>query len=204
MKKGFFLLVLFLLYPFSSFGEEFLIRRHSAQMPKNMAVDEESGGKEGARRIGTIREIVRKIEAQKGSAGIPLRKMPLDWPVSGYITSSFGPRKSPFTGKMRMHTGMDIGAPKGTKILAPADGIVIYSGWGNGYGQMVEIYHTRGMITRYAHMSERNVGIGEKIRKGTQIGKIGSTGRSTGPHLHYEILLSGVPTNPVRHITARN
>lgn len=179
----------------------FIIRRQADEFPKNMKLDEESGGDLFWKRNNEMKKIARQIEQMKGEPGVPLSRMPSIWPVEGYITSHFGPRNSPFTGKRRMHAGMDIGAPSGTPIIAPADGIVIFSGRGNGYGEMIEIYHARGMVTRYAHMSKRIAKSGWKVKRGEIIGLVGSTGRSTGPHLHYEVLLSGLPTNPLRHIS---
>jgi murein DD-endopeptidase MepM/ murein hydrolase activator NlpD len=121
---------------------------------------------------------------------------PSIWPVKGWVTSGFGYRNSPFTGKRQFHAGIDISTRTGTPIHAPADGVVSFSGRESGYGRMVVVNHGHGMMTRYGHLHKIKVKVGDKLERGTLIGTVGSSGRTTGPHLHYEVLLSGVPTNP--------
>jgi murein DD-endopeptidase MepM/ murein hydrolase activator NlpD len=125
---------------------------------------------------------------------------PSNWPVKGWITSGFGPRISPFTGKRQFHAGMDISTRTGTAIKAPADGVVSFSGWESGYGRLVAINHGHGIMTRYGHLHKIKVKVGDKLARGDVLGTVGATGRATGPHLHYEVLLSGVPTNPRNYI----
>ncbi len=123
------------------------------------------------------------------------------WPAtSTYITSSFSPsRKNPVTGQMRKHTGVDIGAGNGTPIKAANGGTVTLAGWNSGYGNCVIIDHGGGKATLYGHMSKILVSKGQSVSKGTEIGKVGSTGNSTGPHLHFEILINGSPVNPMNY-----
>ncbi|MBW2099991.1 MAG: M23 family metallopeptidase [Deltaproteobacteria bacterium] len=117
-------------------------------------------------------------------------------PTKGWISSRFGYRKCPFTGRRRFHSGLDIAARKGTPIVAPADGKVTYAGKKGLLGNLVVIDHGYGMITRYAHLYKALKKKGDIIKRGEIIGLVGSTGRSTGPHLHYEVRLNGIPLNP--------
>ncbi len=129
-----------------------------------------------------------------------LSSTPSIWPTRGWVTSSFGLRKSPFTGRKEKHKGWDIGARLGSTIRATADGVVRVSGRESGYGKMLEIDHGYGITTRYGHNSKNLVKVGDRIKRGDKIALVGSTGRSTGPHLHYEVRLSGVPVNPRNYI----
>ncbi|MGC4251902.1 MAG: M23 family metallopeptidase [Sphingobium sp.] len=113
------------------------------------------------------------------------------------LTSNFGVRSDPFNNHARMHKGIDIPGPVGTPIYATADGIVSRSGWASGYGNLVQISHGHGMETRYGHMSKLLVPANSYVRRGQVIGLMGSTGRSTGSHLHYEVRVDGQAVNPV-------
>ena len=115
---------------------------------------------------------------------------------SGMITSSYGYRRDPFTGGGAMHSGIDFKGPLGQPILAAAGGKVTHAGWKSGYGKAVEITHGNGLMTRYAHLSRIGVTAGQKIEQGQQLGAMGSTGRSTGTHLHFEVRLNGRAINP--------
>ncbi|MGH8206095.1 MAG: M23 family metallopeptidase [Steroidobacteraceae bacterium] len=120
----------------------------------------------------------------------------------GYISSGFGERVDPFTGKEGMHKGVDFAAPEGTPVLAVAAGVVTWAGPRDGYGNLVQINHGNGYATRYAHDQTLLVKVGEQVRRGQAIATVGSTGRSTGPHVHFEVLKNGVQINPmsfVRH-----
>jgi murein DD-endopeptidase MepM/ murein hydrolase activator NlpD len=117
-------------------------------------------------------------------------------PVQGRLTSGFGNRFHPILGYERFHAGLDLAAPAGTPIVAAADGRVVSAGWSGGYGQAVEIAHSGGLETRYGHMSRIAAYAGELIHRGAVIGYVGSTGLSTGPHLHFEVLKNGHPVNP--------
>ncbi|MBR0672600.1 M23 family metallopeptidase [Neoroseomonas soli] len=137
------------------------------------------------------------------SEGRSLRRTFLRTPLDGArVTSRFGMRSHPALGFNRMHQGIDFGAPTGTPIYAAADGVVVSAKREGGYGLMVRLRHASGVETRYAHMSRFGRGItsGRRVRQGDVIGAVGSTGLSTGPHLHYEVIASGRPVNPARHV----
>lgn len=119
-------------------------------------------------------------------------------PAYGEVTSSFGIRNDPFHGRSRMHSGMDMAAPVGTPVYATGDGIVRRARVAGGYGNLVEIEHGFEYQSRFAHMSRILVGEGQFVRRGTMIGLVGSTGRSTGPHLHYEVRIRGKAVDPSR------
>lgn len=121
-------------------------------------------------------------------------------PTTGWVTSRFGYRKSPFTGTRQFHAGLDIATRQGTPVIAPADGSVTFAGPKGLMGNMLTIQHGHGFITRYGHLSKILKKAGAKVKRGEVIAQVGNTGRSTGPHLHYEVLLSGVPVNPTRYI----
>jgi len=119
------------------------------------------------------------------------------WPVRGPITSPFGMRVDPVTGRYQLHSGIDIGADYGVPITASADGSVIYAGWYGGYGYAIIIDHGSGYSTLYAHCSAMYVGVNQPVRRGQVIGGVGATGWATGPHLHFEIRRNGVPLDPL-------
>ncbi len=121
---------------------------------------------------------------------------PTGWPTRGWITSSFGMRKSPFTGRPKMHEGLDIAARTGTAVIATADGIVSRAETAQGYGKLVVIDHGYGYKTFYAHNSKIHVKVGERVKRGQEIAAVGSTGSSTGSHVHYEVRLNNLPVNP--------
>ena len=125
--------------------------------------------------------------------------VPADKPVrTAAFTSSFGVRADPFKGSAAMHAGIDLAGPVGTPIYATADGVVSASGWNNGgYGNLVKIDHGRGIETRYGHLSVMAVSPGQQVKRGEMIGRMGSTGRSTGSHLHYEVRIDGRAVNPI-------
>jgi murein DD-endopeptidase MepM/ murein hydrolase activator NlpD len=134
-----------------------------------------------------------------------LRHVPLTTPVHGQgfeLTSDFGPRIDPFTHRVGFHPGVDFGGAWGATVQATAPGVVVFAGSRGGYGNMVEIDHGYGLRTRYAHLSSLLVGVGAKVRKGTPVGRLGSTGRSTGPHVHYEVWLANALRDPSRFIEA--
>jgi murein DD-endopeptidase MepM/ murein hydrolase activator NlpD len=118
------------------------------------------------------------------------------WPTAGRVTSEYGMREHPISGKFTLHTGIDIAAAAGTPIWAADSGIVSYAGMMGGYGNTVVIYHREGLSTLYAHMASVAVSHGDKVSKGQEIGSVGSTGNSTGPHLHFEVRVNGNPVKP--------
>ena len=140
--------------------------------------------------------LLDKLEGQRNL----LASTPAIRPADGWMTSRFGYRVSPFTGRKEFHKGLDIANRKGTAILAPANGFVSYAGKKGPMGNVLVIDHGHGMITRYAHLSEALKKQGEKVKRGDIIAQMGNSGRSTGPHLHYEVHLNGVPVNPATYI----
>ncbi len=130
-------------------------------------------------------------------------RLPLTRPIpSAPITSRFGMRLDPFLGTPAMHTGVDFRAPVGYPARATADGTVTMAGYNGGYGNMVEVDHGNGITTRYGHLSKIEVKVGQVVSKGTVLGRTGSTGRSTGPHLHYEVRVDGDAIDPMKYIKA--
>ena len=131
-------------------------------------------------------------------------KVPLGVPLQSRfrLTSGFGGRNDPINGSARMHEGQDLAGDYGTSIFATADGTVTYAGWEGGYGRLIKIRHIFGIETRYGHLSQIDVKVGQKISRGEKIGDMGNSGRSTGTHLHYEVRLSGKPVNPMTFIKA--
>jgi murein DD-endopeptidase MepM/ murein hydrolase activator NlpD len=126
---------------------------------------------------------------------------PSVWPVEGRLESGFGGRRNPFGGgSYEFHSGQDIDAPWGAPVIAGASGKVTFVGWQNGYGQLVVIDHGAGLTTRYGHLSAIAASVGQMIGRGEFLGRVGSTGRSTGPHLHYEVRINDQPVNPLQYL----
>ena len=129
-----------------------------------------------------------------------LQSTPSIWPTRGWVTSGFGYRESPFTGLRENHEGWDIGARSGSAVRATADGMITVAGRERGYGKLIEIDHGYGIVTRYGHNSKNLIKVGSKVKRGQIVALVGNTGRSTGPHLHYEVIVNGVPANPKNYI----
>jgi murein DD-endopeptidase MepM/ murein hydrolase activator NlpD len=129
-----------------------------------------------------------------------LKSTPSLMPAQGWITSYYGPRVNPVTGKLKMHEGLDIGSEIGKLIIAPADALVTFSGHKAGFGNFLELDHGYGIETVYAHADRLLVRKGERVKRGVQIAKVGNTGYSTGPHLHYEVRINGTPVDPMYYI----
>jgi murein DD-endopeptidase MepM/ murein hydrolase activator NlpD len=128
--------------------------------------------------------------------------LPLANPAPGHsVTSPFGVRTDPILGTAALHSGMDFRAPIGMAAKVTAAGVVTKAGWNGGYGRMVEVDHGNGFATRYGHLSEIDVAVGQKLAAGDVVGKTGSSGRSTGPHLHYEVRHNGEAIDPLRFLT---
>jgi murein DD-endopeptidase MepM/ murein hydrolase activator NlpD len=123
---------------------------------------------------------------------------PSIWPTYGWLSATFGERRDPFDGSDEFHTGLDISTEKGRAVFATAAGTVESAGWGGAYGNLVVIRHGFGMVTRYAHLSRFAVRAGDQVQRGEVIGYVGATGRATGAHLHYELLVNGQLTNPLK------
>ncbi|WP_024585383.1 M23 family metallopeptidase [Aliihoeflea sp. 2WW] len=163
-----------------------------------VAVDEDALFEE---RVRGLEEALGQLETLKASA----REYPIFNPAPGQaVSSSFGVRRDPFLRRPAMHAGIDFRAKSGTPVQSTGAGKVIRAGWAGGYGRLIEIDHGNGWSTRYAHLSRIDVKVGEKLATGDAIGAVGSTGRSTGPHLHYEIRRHGKATDPLRFLKAGN
>lgn len=151
---------------------------------------------ESEQRIKDFDKLFRYVTSQVSR----MNSTPKGWPVGGYISSPFGYRVHPFTFSYDFHSGVDIVNNPGSDISVTADGVVRYTGWALGYGLCVIVDHGFGYTTLYGHLSQVTVKVGDVIKKGSIIGKLGSTGTSTGPHLHYEVWEYGVPKNPIKYI----
>ena len=141
-------------------------------------------------------ELITFLEDQKSV----LASVPSIMPTKGWITSGFKRRRDPFTGRMTWHRGLDVSTNVGTPVVAPADGVVTYSGRKVDFGNIVTIDHGNGYKTRYGHNSKLLARRGQRVKRGQVIAFVGNTGRSTGPHLHYEVLRNGIPLNPADYI----
>jgi len=160
--------------------------------------------------FGVIKDLLGALESQLDSArsGIERRRelaaaTPSIWPVAGWLSSSFGRRTDPFNGTAAFHEGIDIAADRGQPVFATAEGEVVKAGYSGDYGNLVVIRHSFGLETRYGHLTRTNVKPGETVHRGDVVGFVGSTGRSTSPHLHYEVWLNSRLINPLRLLSAR-
>jgi murein DD-endopeptidase MepM/ murein hydrolase activator NlpD len=140
------------------------------------------------------------LERKFARQNLLLASTPSIEPVNGLITCGFGERSDPFSGEPAFHTGLDISSQRGHRVVASAEGTVVKAGWVNGYGRCIEIAHGMGVRTLYGHLDEIHVLEGQHVGRGEDIGVVGSTGRSTGPHLHYEVRLDNRPINPLEYI----
>lgn len=129
-----------------------------------------------------------------------LASTPSIWPVRGYLSAGFGNRKDPFTGQRDFHAGIDVSTPIGTRIFAPADGVILSAAVQGAYGNAIMMDHGFGVVTRYGHLDAYAVRPGQRVRRGDLIGFVGNTGRSTGPHLHYEVWVRDQAQNPIHFI----
>jgi len=126
--------------------------------------------------------------------------VPSIWPVRGRITAGFGQRLDPFSGEGVFHSGVDICVPYGTRVESGGDGIILQAGWDAGYGNEIVVDHGYGMTTKYGHLSKIFVVVGQEVKRGQVIGAVGMTGRATGPHLHYEVIVNETPVNPMKYL----
>lgn len=161
-----------------------------------------AGGPELPLEPETLRELETKMNRiEKDLQEIGNSHTPSIWPVEGTLESGFGGRRNPFGGSSyEFHSGQDIEAAWGAPVIAGANGTVTFSGWQNGYGQLVVIDHGGGLTTRYGHLSALAASVGQLIKRGELLGRVGSTGRSTGPHLHYEVRINDQPVNPLQYL----
>ena len=160
--------------------------------------------------FGVMRDLLTVIERRLASVRTDVDKRqalvsatPSMWPIAGWISSGFGNRRDPFSGETAFHPGLDISADHGAPVHAPADGVVESAAYNGNYGNLITLDHGFGLLTRYGHLSRYAVYVGQQIRRGDVIGYVGSTGRSTSPHLHYEVFVNGQLTNPLRLLSGR-
>lgn len=156
----------------------------------------EEASRRGLLMSGRLSRVEEKLSFQADQLALT----PTLAPAVGVLTAGFGLRSDPFTGAQEFHTGIDISSPTGGRVVSPASGTVVKVGWQNGYGRIVEIAHGFGIRTIYAHLEATRVAEGQRLRRGDLVGSIGSTGRSTGPHLHYEVQIAGRPVNPLDYV----
>jgi len=147
-----------------------------------------------------VEDSLKSVESFINKQKLQLASTPAIWPTRGYITNVFGNRIHPFTGKWEFHFGIDIATQLGNKIIAPADGTVLVADQRDFYGNMIIIDHNFGFTTRYGHMASFNIREGQRVKRGDVIGFVGTTGRSTAPHLHYEVRYLDKPINPYHYI----
>jgi len=141
------------------------------------------------------------LETLLMSRSLSERVMPSGRPVEdGWLSSKYGKRNDPFSGKQEFHKGLDFAGKKGSEVIAVGDGVVTWAGNRSGYGNLIEVSHGNGYVTRYGHNQKHLVKVGDTVRKGQQIALMGSTGRSTGPHVHFEVMRDGKTVNPARYI----
>ncbi len=169
-------------------GADYLNNRFASYMNKDL-----DGMNRKAEKLFKGFQELEKIFKNKNDI---LRHTPSMWPVKGFITDRFGYRKDPFTGLRAFHSGIDSAAKRGTPIFAPADGIVTMTSKNKGYGNMMAISHLNNVTTRYGHLQEFLVKRGQKVKRGDLIATVGNTGRSTGPHVHFEVVVKKRPVNP--------
>lgn len=160
--------------------------------------------------FGVLRDLLSTLETQLENArsGVERRRAlaaatPSIWPVAGWLSSAYGRRSDPFNGEAAFHEGIDIVANRGTAVLATADGQVATAAYNGDYGNLVVLKHSFGLETRYGHLLRLSVRSGQSVRRGDVIGHVGSTGRSTSPHLHYEVWLNSRLINPLRLLSTR-
>jgi murein DD-endopeptidase MepM/ murein hydrolase activator NlpD len=151
---------------------------------------------DATRQEASLRQLQEYFEDQRAL----LASTPTIWPVHGWPTSEFGVRSDPWAGDRSMHEGLDIASTHGQPVAAPSDGTVVFVGTEGGYGKVLVLDHGYGVKTRYGHLSEIFVRLGDRVQRGEKVAAVGNTGRSTGPHLHYEVRVNGIPQNPRKFI----
>lgn len=172
------------------------VRISNVETPRALSDRLDRLSAEATRQEQSLQELQAYFADQKSL----LASTPSVWPVRGLVTSDFGVRVDPYTAERVMHAGLDIAGPHGKEILAPSDGTVVFAGLENGYGNVLVVDHGYGIKTRYAHLASIKVKPGQRVQRGQSVAALGNTGRSTGPHLHYEVRVNGVPQNPRKFI----
>ncbi|MBK7864050.1 MAG: M23 family metallopeptidase [Archangiaceae bacterium] len=177
-------------------GDNPFVRPKPTETPKALSEKLDKLSAEATRQEQSLQELQAYFQDQR----FMLASVPSVWPTRGWVTSDFGVRLDPYTSERVMHAGMDIAGPHGKEVIAPSDGTVVFSGLEGGYGNVLVIDHGYGIKTRYGHLATVKVKAGEKVKRGTPIAGLGNTGRSTGPHLHYEVRVNGIAQNPRKFI----
>lgn len=177
-------------------GDNQFVRASVVENPKAISGKLDKLSAEATRQEQSLQELQQYFQDQRSL----LASIPSVWPARGWVTSDFGQRLDPYTAERVMHQGLDIAAPHGKEVQAPSDGTVVFAGLEGGYGNVLVIDHGYGIKTRYGHLSQILVKAGEHVARGQNVAMIGNTGRSTGPHLHYEVRVNGVPQNPRKFI----
>jgi murein DD-endopeptidase MepM/ murein hydrolase activator NlpD len=172
------------------------VQAEAVRLSDSVNRDIEVLGREITSRERSFRELKRLLEEKRSV----LASTPTILPLKGLLTAGYGYRQSPFTGVREMHEGIDIAAPHGTPILATADGIVTFVGPLSAFGNVVFINHGHGFTTFYAHASKVRVKEGQSVKRGDVVALVGTTGRTTGPHVHYELQVNGVTVNPMKYV----
>ncbi len=172
------------------------VKKSGGRLADWVGHDLEILGNEITSRERSFRELKNILETKRSV----LASTPTIWPVKGLVTAGYGYRLSPFTGQREMHEGLDIAAPYGTPIHSTADGVVSFVGGLGSFGNVVFINHRHGFTTFYAHLSSSRVKEGQTVTRGQVIATVGTTGRTTGPHVHYEVQVNGATVNPVKYI----
>jgi murein DD-endopeptidase MepM/ murein hydrolase activator NlpD len=169
---------------------------HQTPSPGPLTKELDRLSQEMSDRSKSFQELVDQLQAKRSV----LASTPTIWPVKGWLTAGFGYRRSPFTGLRQMHEGVDISNTVGTPVIAPADGVISYTGPLGGFGNVISIDHGHRIGTFYGHLLQQKVSQGQRVRRGDIIALVGTTGRATGPHLHYEIQVNGAPVDPSRYV----
>jgi murein DD-endopeptidase MepM/ murein hydrolase activator NlpD len=182
--------------PLGASGDNQFVRSKDAEGPQALAAKLDKLSAEATRQEQSLQELQAYFQDQKSM----LASVPSVWPTRGWVTSDFGSRLDPYTSERVMHAGLDIAGPHGKEVLAPSDGTVVFSGLEGGYGNVLVIDHGYGIKTRFGHLASIKVKAGERVKRGDIIAALGNTGRSTGPHLHYEVRVNGIAQNPRKFI----
>jgi murein DD-endopeptidase MepM/ murein hydrolase activator NlpD len=180
----------------SDIREKLRAEKNEMGLAQQMRTDIERLELEATSQEESLSELEKLLQSKKDM----LVHTPSIWPVHGWVTSGFGFRTNPFTGLTQMHEGLDIANRIGTPVIAPSDGIVSDTGKDSAYGNFILISHGFGINSRFLHLNKILVRPGQRVKRGDKIAEVGTTGKSTGPHLHYEVRVNGIPVNPLRYI----
>jgi len=172
------------------------VRSSGQESPQTLLTKLDKLSAEATRQEQSLQELQAYFSGQKSL----LASVPSIWPTRGWVTSDFGSRVDPYTSERVMHAGIDIAGPHGKEVIAPSDATVVFAGLEGGYGNVIVLDHGYGIKTRFGHLAAVNVKPGQRVKRGDMIAAMGNTGRSTGPHLHYEVRVNGIAQNPRKFI----